>query len=189
MRRCLVFGLGLLAAASLLSACQNSSTPDMVWQSELYRPQSHERTMVIAIDDNAGERLALEQAVVDYLNDEGASAMPSSNLIRDLSRVDIDGFINFLRSDGIRTVVTIEPFAAVAVVQETDWDIEESPDLRTVAGVGWTTTTIVGDFGIEVIVWDVKSGRPVWAARSDIFEAETETDEVSAFVGETVSNR
>lgn len=189
MRRRWVFGLGLLAAASLLSACQKSSKPDMVWQSQLYRPHSHERMMVIAIDDNAGERLALEQAVVDYLKKEGASATPSSNLISDLSRVDVDDFLNFLKRDGIQSVVTIEPFAAVAVVEETDWDVEESPDLRTVAGVGWTTTTIVGDFGIEVIVWDVKSGRPVWAARSDIFEAETETDEVSAFVGETVSNR
>jgi hypothetical protein len=187
MRRRCVFALGSLASVALLSACHKSGKPDMVWQSQLYRPHSYERMMVIAIDDNPRDRLALEQAVVDYLNKEGAAATPSSNLIRDLGRVDVDGFMNFLRSDGIQSVVTIEPFATVAAVEETDWDVQESPDLRTVAGVGWTTTTIVGDFGIEVIVFDVKSGRAVWAARSDIFEAETETDEVAAFVGETVS--
>ena len=136
---------------------------------------------MIALAD-ATSRLTIENHVANNVTQRQVTVTPSINLFASLEQINADDFASFVKADRIDIVVVIEPFAAEEVVSENDWEFDTSADLRTAVAEGWTTATIVGEFGVEIIAWETTTWTPVWAGRSGIFVAETDPDEIGAFV-------
>lgn len=176
---------GLFLATACLGACQHSSKTAMVWQDPVYRDLEYKQIMVIAFMDQSA-RVEVEEFVARKLNSIRLHATPSSNVISSLDQMDFMQFANFAKADKIDAVITIVPFADEAVVSETDWTVDSDMDLRGFIDDGRETVAVVGDYGIEVIIWNTKDWRPFWAGRSEVFAEAAETTDVADFVAGSI---
>lgn len=153
-----------------LAACKTASTEQAV---QLEAPDVHFRkAIIVAVTDNEN-RHAVEDAVAEEIHRRRpyTQIMTSYKAYPDLHKLTEERFQSYVYNHGIDIVVTIVPFAETVSAGYDDWTDVAGDELvpyveKQPAGA------LVGRYGVQLVAWDVKTKRPVYAKTSQILVGE-----------------
>ncbi len=194
----LAFLLLVLTTAS--SGCSSTKIME-VWKDDAFQGGRFRKVLVITAANTATVRRSCESEFVRLLRNHGINAVESFSLLPDESMNDssfrdsvvatiqeqgIDAVL-MTRSIGTRTsaqsipgiTVSVAPFSSYGAWTSyygASYTFPASPP--SVQGVTYERTYII----METSLFDVKTGKPVWSARSETFISRVPEEEVKPYI-------
>ena len=162
----------LTALASLallaLAACQSKPKESV----PLEAPNVHFKKAIVLAAVAEDKRKEVEDMVVAELlrRRPDTKVTPSYKQFPDLGKATHERFKAYVDTQDVDMVVTIVPFAEIVAARYADWNKE--PHELVAYYDDLSPAALVGRFGVQVVGWDVKTKRPVYAKTSEILVGE-----------------
>ena len=180
---CAVVVTGVL----LLGAAKRPQIVDS-WISES-RVRPYEKVIAVGITHDRETRHQFENKFVSHLRSRGIQAVTSYSLVPDLTAIeDREKILAAIEEQEIDGAISVR-LVSLSDRTEQEWGAAWMESL----GPGLTLRQVISEtepiglekakrYGIEVAVWDARTGDPVWAGRTDTYKRKELRDAAGRFV-------
>jgi len=178
---------GLVLSAGLgfsLSGCATSHE-----SAPLEAPNVHFQKALVMAEAPLEKRKEIERMVADEMQRRRphVQVVLSSDQFPDIEHVSRENFLAYLQNYEIDLVMTITPFAEVMSQRYGQWTAIKNEELGEHV-VHAQAATMTGRYGVQVIGWDTKTRKPVYAKKSEtLLGASASPQGVATFAVTTVS--
>jgi hypothetical protein len=168
-------GLALLASSPALERAPRAAAPEIAssWKDPATEHPSYTKILIVGITRNAPARRQFEDLFVSVLRGRSLEGRTSYTLAPDLDNVkDPQAIVDTLFAEHVDGVITVR-LVSMDHRKEEDWDADWRKDVQS----GIAIRPYIQDslkilapdshwHGAELALWDMQTGRRLWAARS-----------------------
>jgi hypothetical protein len=186
LRITLTRALLAILAAGVLSSCTTSVSLKETWKSPEAPATVYRKLLVMGISPNPSLRETFENILTTTLREHGVEAVRSYTLIKDLNKFnssELQGLAREAGADGVIITRGISKeehvnyqYAMGTVERKTVVYEDAQPDSSTtivMSGIGIAPReTDIESADLLTRLFDVRSDRQVWLAKSSLYEAE-----------------
>ena len=191
MRLSRLVWLALLATVVMLGTGATKHRIEDRWTDPDYERKEHRKLLIIAITEDGEARAIFEDRFVSHLRGKRIEGVTSRTMAPDLAAIDDserERILNAIEEQQIDGAISVRA-VPLKGQSEAEWAeawkkkvrgdetlrqlIEESLPLSTQKG---------GKYGVEVALWDAKSGNRIWGGRTNPYTREQMKNGAADFV-------
>ena len=147
------------------------------WKSPDYQQTTFGKFMVVGITDDAETRRRFEDKFVSHLRGRKLEAVTSYSIVPDLTSIaDRTEIVAAIEEQSIQAVISVRLVSMASTTPEAwagSWreTTTGSQRLRELIDESLPLPAKpVGPFGVEIALWDTKTGARVWAGRTESYK-------------------
>jgi hypothetical protein len=192
MRQRWILWTGAIVATVLLStAAKVNHTLDEQWRNPDYERRKFQNMIVVGITLDVQARKNFENKFVSFLRGKSIGGVTSYSMAPNLANPPSrDAILEQITAQGIDGAISVRLVPLVGKTAEDDWgevwneQIQRGETLRELVQDTLPLQTVkTKSYGVEVALWDAKSGTRVWSGRTPPYKK----SQLSKNTGEFVS--